>query len=121
MWIVIATINLALAVGLGAFGAHGLKNRVSADQLAWWHTATEYFFYHALGLLAIGILMKVVPSLSLKLPAGLLQLGIIIFCGSLYLMALGAPRWFGAITPLGGLAMIAGWLGLAVMVFRANI
>ena len=65
--------------------------------------------------------MKVVPSLSLKLPAGLLQLGIIIFCGSLYLMAMGAPRWFGAITPLGGLAMIAGWLTLAFMVFRANI
>ncbi len=121
MWIAIAAVNLAIAVALGAFGAHGLKNRASVDQLAWWHTATEYFFYHALGLLAIGILMKIVPTLSLKLPAGLLQLGIIIFCGSLYLMAMGAPRWFGAITPLGGLAMIAGWLSLAVIVTRANI
>lgn len=121
MWIAIAAINLALAVCLGAFGTHGLKNRASVDQLAWWHTATEYFFYHALGLLAMGILMKVVPSLSLKLPAACLQLGIIIFCGSLYLMALGAPRWFGAITPIGGLAMIVGWLGLALVVFRENL
>lgn len=121
MWIAIAAINLALAVCLGAFGAHGLKNRASVDQLAWWHTATEYFFYHALGLLAMGILMKVLPSLSLKLPAACLQLGIIIFCGSLYLMALGAPRWFGAITPIGGLAMIVGWLGLALVVFRENL
>ncbi len=121
MWIAIAAINLALAVCLGAFGAHGLKNRANPDQLVWWHTATEYFFYHALGLLAIGILMKVLPSLSLRLPASLLQLGIIIFCGSLYLMAMGAPRWFGAITPLGGLAMIAGWISLAVLVIRANI
>ena len=121
MWIAIAAINLAIAVALGAFGAHGLKNRASVDQLAWWHTANEYFFYHALGLLAIGILMKVMPAISLKLPAILLQLGIIVFCGSLYLMALGAPRWFGAITPLGGLAMIAGWISLAVIVTRANI
>ena len=121
MWIAIAAVNLAIAVALGAFGAHGLKNRASVDQLAWWHTATEYFFYHALGLLAIGILMKVMPAISLKLPAGLLQLGIIIFCGSLYLMAMGAPRWFGAITPIGGLAMIAGWISLAILVTRANI
>ncbi|XID74177.1 DUF423 domain-containing protein [Alkanindiges sp. WGS2144] len=121
MWLAIAAINLALAVCLGAFGAHGLKSRATAEQLVWWHTATEYFFYHALGLLAVGILIKLLPSVSFKLPASLLQLGIIIFCGSLYLMALGAPRWFGAITPLGGLAMIMGWLSLAVLIFRANI
>jgi len=107
MWIAIAAINLAIAVVLGAFGAHGLKSRASVDQLGWWHTATEYFFYHALALLALGILMKLLPELSFEIPAALLQLGIIIFFGSLYLMALGAPRWFGAITPLGGLAMIA--------------
>lgn len=121
MWIVIAAINLALAVMLGAFGAHGLKNRATAEQLVWWHTATEYFFYHALGLLAIGILSKILPNLSLKLPAIALQVGILLFCGSLYIMTLGAPRWFGAVTPIGGLAMIMGWLSLAVILFRANI
>ncbi len=120
MWIAIAAINLAIAVLLGAFGAHGLKNRASVEQLGWWHTATEYFFYHALGLLALGILIKILPELSFRLPAVLLQLGIVVFCGSLYLMALGAPRWFGAITPLGGLAMIAGWFALAFIIIRAH-
>lgn len=120
MWIAIAAINLAIAVLLGAFGAHGLKSRASMQQLGWWHTATEYFFYHALGLLALGLLMKILPELSFKLPALCLQLGIVVFCGSLYLMALGAPRWFGAITPLGGLVLIAGWLGLAWIMLRAQ-
>lgn len=118
--ILIAAINLAVAVVLGAFGAHGLKNRASVEQLGWWHTATEYFFYHALGLLALGVLTKILPELSFKLSAACLQLGIIIFCGSLYLMALGAPRWFGAITPIGGLAMILGWLGLAWIMVRTQ-
>lgn len=120
MWLVIAAINLALAVTLGAFGAHGLKSRATVEQLGWWHTATDYFFYHALGLMTLGILAKVMPALSVKWPASLLQLGIIVFCGSLYLMALGAPRWFGAITPLGGLALIAGWITLAVLIMRVS-
>lgn len=120
MWLAIAAVNLALAVCLGAFGAHGLKNRVEPIQLEWWHTATEYFFYHALGLLVLGALMKAIPGLSLKWPAIFLQAGIIIFCGSLYLMAVGSPRWFGAITPIGGLSMILGWISLAIIMFRAN-
>ena len=112
-WLAISAVNLAVAVMLGAFGAHKLKALISAEQLGWWHTATEYFFYHALGLLVIGALIRAVPTLELRLPAGLLQLGIIIFCGSLYAMALGAPRWLGAITPFGGLAFMLGWLLLA--------
>ncbi len=112
-WLAISSVNLAVAVMLGAFGAHGLKARLSSEQLGWWHTATEYFFYHALGLLVIGALIRVLPTLELRLPASLMQIGIIIFCGSLYAMALGAPRWFGAITPIGGLAFILGWLLLA--------
>lgn len=120
MWLAIAAINLAVAVMLGAFGAHGLKTRASAEQLVWWQTATEYFFYHALGLLVIGALMKLIPELSLKTPALLLQFGIILFCGSLYAMTLGAPRWFGAVTPLGGLLMIIGWISLAILVIRAT-
>lgn len=118
MWIAIAALNLALAVILGAFGAHGLKNYASTEQLAWWHTATEYFFYHAIGLLALGIISKVIPQLPIKISFSLLQLGIIIFCGSLYLMSLGAPRFFGAITPIGGTLMILGWLILAWNAFK---
>ncbi|MDM1756659.1 MULTISPECIES: DUF423 domain-containing protein [unclassified Acinetobacter] len=113
MWIAISALNLAIAVMLGAFGAHGLKKIASPEQLAWWQTATDYFFYHALGLLALGIISKVLPALPIKMSFILIQVGIFFFCGSLYVMALGLPRILGAITPIGGALMIAGWLLLA--------
>lgn len=113
MWIAIAALNLALAVLLGAFGAHGLKAHTTDVQLSWWHTATDYFFYHALGLFALAILAKIIPLLPIKTSFILMQLGILFFCGSLYLMALGLPRILGAITPIGGAFMIAAWLLLA--------
>jgi uncharacterized membrane protein YgdD (TMEM256/DUF423 family) len=119
-WLAISAVNLAVAVMFGAFAAHPLKARLSVEQLGWWHTATEYFFYHALGLLVIGALIRTLPTLELRLPAALLQIGIIIFCGSLYAMALGAPRWFGAMTPIGGLAFILGWLLLAWSAYKVS-
>ena len=106
-WIGIAAVNMAIAVALGAFGAHGLKNLVDEQQLAWWHTATLYLFIHALGLLLVGILLRL--NYTTQATAWLLQL---------YAMTLGAPRWFGAITPIGGVLMIAGWLWLAITAFR---
>lgn len=111
-WISIASINLAVAVACGAFAAHGLKPRLSLDQLAWWQTGTQYFFYHALGLLVVGVLirLKYAPASV----AWLLQMGIVLFTGSLYLMALGMPRWLGAITPIGGTLFIAAWIWLAI-------
>lgn len=119
-WLSLAAINLTLCIATGAFAAHGLKARLSLEQMAWWQTAVSYHTTHALGLLAIGVLLRFSPSLSPSLSAAglhtsalLLQLGIVIFAGSLYAMALGAPRWFGAITPMGGLAFMAGWLWLA--------
>ncbi|OLF38626.1 hypothetical protein BTW00_00330 [Psychrobacter sp. C 20.9] len=115
-WIGIAAINMAIAVALGAFGAHGLENIVSAQQLEWWHTATLYLFIHALGLLVVGLLIRL--KYTTQTTAWLLQIGIIIFAGSMYAMTLGAPRWFGAITPIGGVLMIAGWLWLAISTFR---
>ena len=117
-WIGIAAINMAITVALGAFGAHGLKNIVSAQQLEWWHTATLYLFIHALGLLLVGLLIRL--RYATQTTAWLLQIGIIIFAGSLYAMTLGAPLWFGAITPIGGVLMIAGWLWLAVSSFKMN-
>ncbi len=89
-WIGIGSINMLLAVALGAFGAHGLKAVATVEQLAWWQTATQYFFFHALGLLVVGILVKHF-SYS-QMPAYFLQAGIILFAGSLYALGLNAPR-----------------------------
>ena len=113
MWVAISALNLALAVALGAFGAHGLKTRATEAQIMWWQTATDYFFYHAIGLLILSLIPKIIPAISTKISFILLQLGILLFCGSLYLMALGFPRLLGSITPLGGALMILGWLVLA--------
>lgn len=118
MPIAIAAVNLALAVIIGAFGAHGLKHIASAQQLAWWHTATEYFFFHALGLLALGILAKVASHIKIIVPFTLIQLGILFFCGSLYIMGLGLSSSLGIITPIGGLLMILGWLSLAWLAYQ---
>ncbi|WP_197708897.1 DUF423 domain-containing protein [Psychrobacter sp. YP14] len=115
-WIAIAAINLAMAVALGAFGAHGIKAIASAEQLAWWHTGAQYLFYHALGLLLVGLLIKL--GYTTQTTAWLIQIGIIIFAGSLFAMTLGAPRWFGAITPIGGSLMIIGWVWLAITAFK---
>jgi len=117
-WISIAALNMAIAVALGAFGAHGLKAIVSTQQLEWWQTATLYWFIHGLGLLLVGILIRL--NYATQTTAWLLQVGVIIFAGSLYAMTLGAPRWFGAITPIGGVLMIAGWSWLAVTTSRLN-
>lgn len=118
MWIFISAINLALAVIFGAFGAHALKARATEVQLGWWQTATDYFFYHALGLLALAILSKVSINFPIKTSFILIQVGILLFCGSLYIMALGLPRVLGAITPIGGALMIAGWFVLAWNAYR---
>lgn len=115
-WLAIASINMALAVASGAFASHGLKGQLSAEQMAWWQTGTQYFFYHALGLLVVGVLIRL--KLAPAKIAWCLQLGIVLFTGSLYLMALGLPRWFGAITPIGGTLFIVGWVWLAVALSR---
>lgn len=122
MFVALGAINLAIAVILGAFGAHGLKARLTPEQMAWWHTGCEYHFIHALGLLGLGVLLAARPELGLPRGVGVcLLLGILVFSGSLYAMALGAPRWFGAITPIGGTAFIAGWLWLAAAAWQKGI
>ena len=101
-----------LGVALGAFGAHGLSARISAEALGWWHTAVEYQMWHALAVVALALSGRS----WVRLPAWLFVAGVLVFSGTLYAMALGAPHWFGAITPIGGLAMISGW---ALLAFRA--
>ena len=102
-------ILAALAVILGAFAAHALQRQLGSEELGWWHTATEYQMGHALGVLALGLN----GGRSARLPAWLLAGGSIVFSATLYLMAVGAPRGLGALTPVGGLLMIVGWLLLA--------
>jgi uncharacterized membrane protein YgdD (TMEM256/DUF423 family) len=108
----------ALAVALGAFGAHGLKSRLSAARLENYETAARYQMYHALALLAAHFAGRQWPASALPALAGwLFVAGTLLFCGSLYLMALSDERRWGAVTPLGGLAFIAGWvcLGLSAL------
>ncbi|HET9679182.1 MAG TPA: DUF423 domain-containing protein [Gammaproteobacteria bacterium] len=119
-----ASLMGASGVLLGAFGAHALQARLSSTALGIWETAVLYHFIHALALLGVGVwLMQapapLLPSL-LKWAAVLFLVGIVIFSGSLYLLALTNIRWLGAITPLGGLMFIAGWVLLAIEAWRLH-
>jgi uncharacterized membrane protein YgdD (TMEM256/DUF423 family) len=115
----LAALALALAVLFGAFGAHALRGRLSPDAMAVYHTAVEYHFWHGLGLLGVGALMAQKPEVRrLNWVAGLLIAGLLLFCGSLYLLALTGATWLGALTPVGGLAFIAAWLLLAWLALR---
>ncbi len=108
----------ALGVGLGAFGAHALKAHVSPAALETWHTAVSYQLTHTLALLAVGLWVRLGPSAGSPAPAALtvagwsFAAGVLLFSGSLYALALGGPRAFGPVTPLGGVAFIVGWLAL---------
>lgn len=117
-WVVVGALSGFLGVGLGAFGAHGLKTVLGPEQLAWWHTATLYQMLHAPAMVLAGVVPLVRPSA--RVVGFLFFVGTVIFCGTLYLMALGAPRWFGAITPIGGLALMAGWLAFAIGALRSR-
>ena len=116
--IMTASVFLALAVTIGAFGAHGLKSHISAEMIQIYKTGVEYHFYHALGLLLVGVLAIVMPSVSFKWPAIFLSAGIILFSGSLYVLAITGIKALGAITPLGGLSFIVGWIILFVTVWK---
>ncbi|HKY91378.1 MAG TPA: DUF423 domain-containing protein [Nevskiaceae bacterium] len=103
-----------LAVALGAFGAHALKARLAPDLLAVWKTANEYHVYHALALVLVGLLARTTKVGLLGPTAVCFLLGVLVFSGSLYVLALTGTRWLGAITPIGGLLLLAGWALLAV-------
>jgi uncharacterized membrane protein YgdD (TMEM256/DUF423 family) len=121
-WLIIGALSMALAVGLGAFGAHGLKSRLTPDLLAIWHTGVDYHFYHALGLLLVAVSMGFFPDASgLRWAAGLMLVGMLVFSGSLYVLALTGLRWLGAITPLGGLSLIAAWVTMAWTLWKASV
>ena len=120
LFLIIGAAAALAGVLLGAFGAHALKARLDGDALALWRTAVEYHFYHALGLLAVGLALAHLPgSALLRWAGGLMLAGIALFSGSLYLLALGLPRGLGAVTPVGGAAFIAAWIAFAAAIVRA--
>jgi len=99
----------ALGVALGAFGAHTLKTRIAPEMLAVFETGVRYQMYHALGLLALAWAISRWPDRQLTSPAWMLLIGTLIFSGSLEILAVTGVRWLGAITPVGGVLLIAGW------------
>jgi uncharacterized membrane protein YgdD (TMEM256/DUF423 family) len=114
-----AGVLLALATVAGALGAHTLKSHWSAERLDVYDTAVRYQFYHSLGLLGVGLALRALDVGALRAAALLIIAGIVLFSGSLYALTLGAPRLIGAVTPLGGLALIAGWLAFAYGIWRS--
>ena len=121
IFLLLGSLAMMFAVGLGAFGAHGLKDKLSADMLAVYRTGVDYHFYHALGLLALGMIAAHLPESDLvKWSGALMAAGIVLFSGSLYLLALTGTRWLGAITPLGGAAWIVAWALLAAALLRTS-
>ncbi len=117
-----AGISGALAVGLGAFGAHGLEPiLIQNGRLDTFETAVSYHFYHTLGLLGLGILALIKPEWKgLSLAAWGMFLGVLIFSGSLYILSLTGITWLGAITPVGGVGFILGWLALVYVMIKNN-
>jgi uncharacterized membrane protein YgdD (TMEM256/DUF423 family) len=111
-WIVVGAVSMAVGVALGAFGAHALRDSLTAKELDWWRTAQEYQVWHALGLVLLGLLDP--SGRRLAAVGWLFVVGTLVFSGTLYAMALGGPPWLGAVTPIGGASFIAGWIALAL-------
>lgn len=115
-----AAINGFLCVALGAFGAHALEGRINVNLLDTFHTAVQYQMFHATALLAVALVAQRTVSAALRWSGRAFLAGIVVFCGSLYLLALTGITWLGAITPIGGVAFLAGWLLLGRAVWSTR-
>jgi len=121
LFITLGALSGFVAVAAGAFGAHALRDRLSAAMLDTFQTGAQYQMYHALALVGVGILLARFSSEGspwLSAAGWLFVAGTVLFSGSLYLLALTDTRWLGAITPLGGVAFLLGWLALAIGIWR---
>ena len=114
----LGSILAGIAVGLGAFGAHGLRGILSPEDLVTFETGVRYQMYHALALLGVAWAVTQWETVILEWTGWLFVLGILVFSGSLYILVLTGQRWLGAVTPLGGLAFILGWILLASAALR---
>lgn len=121
-FLLLGATNAALAVLLGAFGAHSLKARLTTDMMAVYQTGLQYHLFHALGLLAVGLAAKQIGNSVWLRGAGWLMLaGILVFSGSLYLLGITGWKWLGAVTPLGGVSFITAWTLFVVAVVKSAI
>jgi len=113
LFFAIGSLSAFIGVALGAFAAHALKSRLDAELLATFEVGVRYQMYHAFALLAVGWAQTRWPGTALTAAGWLFVVGTVIFSGSLYALSLSGLRWLGAITPVGGIALLAGWLCLA--------
>ncbi len=118
-WLVLGSAFALSAVALGAFGAHALRNMLQAESLAIFETGVRYQMYHALGLLAVGVLAPHLTSPPVAVSGWLFTIGIVIFSGSLYALSWSGIGILGAITPVGGLCLLAGWGALLISALRS--
>jgi uncharacterized membrane protein YgdD (TMEM256/DUF423 family) len=119
LFLILGAANAALAVLLGAFGAHSLKTHLAADMMAVYQTGLQYHLFHSLGLIAVGLTaLHLSDSKWLRWSGWLMLAGIVIFSGSLYVLSTTGWKWFGAVTPLGGIAFIAAWVLFVVAVMK---
>ena len=118
-FLILGALNTLLGIALGAFGAHGLKRILSADMLAVYHTGVQYHFYHAFGIIIIGLLLQHFPnSRLLPLSGWLMMVGIVLFSFSLYILSLTGMRGLGMITPFGGVSFLSAWGLLAYAIWK---
>ncbi|MEW6331758.1 MAG: DUF423 domain-containing protein [Pseudomonadota bacterium] len=121
LFLILGGINAALVVMLGAFGAHGLKTKLTADMLAVYQTGVHYHLFHALGLLAVGLVAtQITDSAWLRWSGWLMLAGIVLFSGSLYLLSAGGWRGLGMVTPFGGVAFIAAWIVFVIAIAKSS-
>lgn len=117
LFIILGALCTMMSVGTGAFGAHGLEGKLSDKYMSVWEKAVNYQMYHGLGLIIIGVISGT-TSINVNWAGWLIFLGVVFFSGSLYILALTQIRILGAITPIGGVLFIAGWLMLIISTFK---
>ena len=118
-FLILGILNMVLCIALGAFGAHGLKQFLSADMLSVYHTGVQYHFYHAFGIIVIGLLLLHFPKSRLMPVSGwLMMVGIVLFSFSLYALSVTGTRSLGMITPFGGVSFLTAWILLAYAIWK---
>ena len=109
----LGSFNAALAIAFGAFAAHGLEGHIDERSIQVFNTAADFHFWHAMGLIVVGLVAKSFSGTSFTSIVWIMTLGILLFCGSLYILSITGIRWLGAITPFGGISFMVAWLLLA--------